>query len=284
MADLSNKLCVITGGNSGIGWATAQKLAGMGTYMVLLCRDEERGKKARDRLISLTGNRGVELVLCDLALQYDVRKAAAYINENFDKLDLLINNAGTVPKRRTLTPDHIEKTFAVNHLSHFLLTNLLMDLLKAAPGARVINVSSEMHRRGARLFDPDDLQLEKNFSPLNAYGVTKLYNILFTRELARRTKNDDLTTYSLHPGTVHTRIASDSKWIYRLFYTLGKPFMKTPGQGAETPVFLATEPGIEEKNGSYFIDKRERKPAQIALNNTISEELWEYSKAQSELD
>ncbi len=229
---MSDKLCLITGANSGIGKATAKELAARGAYIVMLCRNEDKAKAARDEIINSTGNTAVEILLADLSIQYDIQEAAARFLEKFDSLDLLINNAGMIASKRTLTVDGIEKTLAVNHLGAFLLTNLLLDALKTAPAARVINVSSEIHRRAAHYFGLDNLQLHHGFSPMKAYGLSKLCNIMFTHELAKRTADSSITTNALHPGMVRSDLTSEASWLIYLLFAIGKPFMKSPAGGA----------------------------------------------------
>lgn len=169
--DLQNKLCIVTGANSGIGKETARSFAADGAYVIMICRNENRAKKARQEIIDDTGNTDVEIVLADLAIQHDVRSAAEQIKQKFDQVDILVNNAGLIANNRKETIDGIEKTLAVNHLAPFLLTNLLLDSLKRSNDSRVINVSSEIHRMGAKIFYLDDLQLTNNYSPMNTYGV-----------------------------------------------------------------------------------------------------------------
>jgi len=276
--NMQNKLCIITGANSGIGKATAMKLSGLGAYIVMVCRDEEKAEKAREDIITQTGNPGVEVMLADLSYQYEIREMADRFKSKFDQLDVLINNAGMIPSKREETMEGIEKTFAVNHLGPFLLTNLLLDHLKAAPRARVVNVSSEVHRMGAPIFDLANLQLEDNFSPIKAYGLSKLCNIMFTRELARRLEGTAVTANALHPGVVSTQLADEASWSMKLFYFIGKPFMKSPGKGAETPVYLAVSDEVEEVSGKYFRNKKDVKPAEIALDENLNRKLWERSE------
>lgn len=276
--DLANKLCVVTGANSGIGKETALNFADRGAYIVMVCRNEKRAKKARQEIIDKTGNEGISIILADLAVQHDVRSAAEEITRQFDQIDILVNNAGLIANNRTETIDGIEKTFAVNHLAPFLLTNLLWDKLSSADEARVINVSSEVHRMGANVFELDNLQLTKNYSGMNAYSVSKLCNIMFTHELAKRTKKTSTTTYSLHPGVVATQLAEEAGWGMKLFYWLGKPFMRSPQSGAETTIYLATSDEVKSHNGKYFKNKKVQHPSGIAYDDQTTVKLWERSK------
>lgn len=275
--DLANKLCVVTGANAGIGKETARIFASRGAYLVMICRNEERGLKARDEIIRSTGNSGVELLMADFTWQYEIREAASRIRSKFEQVDVLVNNAGTVLARREETLDGIEKTFAVNHLAPFLLTNLLMEQLLAAPDARVITVASGAHRRGAGVFHLGNLQLETGWSSYRAYGLSKLCNIMFTHELARRTGGTGLSALSMHPGVVSTRLTKEAGGLARLAWTLGRPFMRSPEEGADTVVWLAEDEGAGQRSGGYFKDRTEREPHALARDNELTEELWEIS-------
>ncbi|MDZ7689858.1 MAG: SDR family oxidoreductase [Balneolaceae bacterium] len=281
---MSNKLCLVTGANSGIGKATAKKLAEKGLYVIMLCRSEQRAEKAREDIINQTGNSSIEIILADLSLQHDIRQAAREVNDRFDQLDLLINNAGFICSSREETPEGIEKTFAVNHLAPFLFTNLLLDPLKAAPEARVVNVSSEAHRTVSSVFNLGNLQLQKQFSPMKAYGLSKLCNIMFTRELARRTADTSVTTNALHPGVTRTNLTDDASWLMHLLFTIGKPFMKSPERGAKTSVYLATSDEVKEISGAYFKNKKKIKPAKIALDDELCRKLWKKSAELTNLN
>lgn len=280
---MSDKLCLITGANSGIGKATATKLAGMGMYILMLCRNEQKAERAKTEIIQKSGNSSVEILLADLSLQHDIREAAAKFNNRFDQLDLLINNAGFIASSREETPEGIEKTFAVNHLAPFLLTNLLLDPLKAAQAARVINVSSDTHRTAASSFELDNLQLQRDFSPMKAYGLSKLCNIMFTKELARRTADEALIANSLHPGVVRSNLTDDASWLMHLLFTIGKPFMKSPESGAETSVYLAISDEVGGVSGAYFKNKKRKKPAEIAEDQQLAQQLWERSAKLTDL-
>lgn len=276
--NMQNKLCMVTGANSGIGKATAMELAKQEAYVVMVCRDEDKAEKARQDIIEKTGNIGIEVMLADFAYQYEIRELADHFNSKFEELDVLVNNAGMIPSKREETIDGIEKTFAVNHLGPFLLTNLLMDALKSASKARIVNVSSEVHRLGASIFDLSDLQLEQGFTPIKAYGVSKLCNIMFTRELARRLQDTGVTANALHPGAVSTQLAEESSWLMKLFYFFGTPFMRSPEKGAETPIYLAVSEEVAGVSGKYFKNKKPVKPADKALDEDLSRQLWELSE------
>lgn len=275
--DLSNKLCVITGANSGIGKETVRAFAQAGAYVVMICRNEQRAEQARQEIIEDTNHTGLEIVLADLALQYDIRKAAKKITEKFDHIDILVNNAGFIPSRREETADGIEKTLAVNHLASFLLTNLLLEHLEQANAARVITVSSEVHRLGAQIFDLKNLQLDTNFSPMKAYGLSKLCNIMFTHELAKRTRDKSLSANCLHPGLVHTNLAEEANWFMKMLYFIGQPFMRSARKGAKTSIYLATSGEVQDISGKYFKNQRQSTPAAMAYDDQKTERLWSLS-------
>lgn len=282
--DLANKLCVVTGANAGIGKVVAREFASRGAYLVMVCRNEERALRARDEIVRSTGNSGVEVMLADFAWQYEIREVASRIKAKFEQVDVLVNNAGTVLSRREETLDGIEKTFAVNHLAPFLLTNLLMDRLLSAPDARVITVASGAHRRGAGIFHMGNLQLETGWSSYRAYGLSKLCNIMFTHELARRTGGTGLTALSMHPGVVSTRLTKKAGWFTHLAWTLGRPFMRSPEKGADTIIWLAEDESVRRRSGGYFRDRAEREPHSLATDNELTEELWEISAGLCSLE
>lgn len=275
--NLNNKLCIVTGANSGIGKETVRAFAQQGAYVVMVCRNEQRAHQAKEELVAHTGHAGIEVMLADLAIQHDVRQLADKISNKFEKADILVNNAGIIADEREETLDGIEKTLAVNHLAPFLLTNLLLNHLKKSEDARVVNVSSEVHRLGAKSFDINDLQLRTGYSAMRAYGVSKLCNIMFTHELAKRTQGSNITTNSLHPGVVRTQLAEEANWMMKLFYWIGSPFMRSPQSGAETSIYLATADEIQEQNGQYFRNKKVATPASIAFDDELTERLWQLS-------
>lgn len=276
--DVQNKLCIVTGANSGIGKATAMELASQGAYVVMICRNEKRGLNAKEEIIQKTGNTGVELMLADFSYQYEIREVAEKITNKFDQVDILINNVGTIFHKRQETMDGIEKTFAVNHLGPFLLTNLLLPHLNKAPEARIINVASEAHRVGVPVFDLDNLQLQKGFGGVKAYGLSKLCNIMFTHELAKKLEGTHITTNALHPGVVSTNLAEEASWWMKFLYFIGRPFMRSPGKGARTPIYLATSDEVAGISGKYFKNQKQVKPASIAFDDEMTSKLWDISE------
>jgi len=272
---MKEKTVIITGGNSGIGKETARKLAAQGMHVVIACRNPERGREALDDIAASTKKPRVELIPLDLASFASIRQFAEQIQDRFKHIDILINNAGLLPFGRQLTKEGFEMQFGVNHLGHFLLTDMLLPQLKAAPSARVINVASTMHNFGT--IDFTSFKGETPYKPMKAYGQSKLANVLFTREFAQRYADTNITTYSLHPGGVGTNIAGRGfirKWLYRF---LGG-FM-TPARGAKTSVYLATQPNIEQYNGGYFNEFQKLKPgAKQSQNMSLAKKLWDVSE------
>ena len=276
---MNGKVCMITGANSGIGKATAKGLAKLGATLILVCRNKEKGDKALREIQYETQNDKIDLLLADLSSQKSVRDLVSSFKTKYDKLDVLINNAGVYRKKRTLTEDGVETTFAVNHLAYFLLSNLLLDDLKASSSPRIIIVSSGVERQGKINFG--DLQCEKGyFFGYRAYSQSKLANVLFTYELAGRLKGTGITVNCLHPGFVRTNLIweRDKK---PLFLRLGTFFINhfsiTPERGAETSVYLASSPEVAEVTGKYFVNKKEAKSSKESYDESISKRLWEVS-------
>lgn len=272
------KKILITGANSGIGFETTTQLAAKGYHITMLCRDEKKAKEAKREVIESTDNNNIEILIGDLAKQDDIHNTVDQFRQNNDSLDILINNAGIIPGEREVTTDGVEKTLAVNHLAPFLLTNLLQELLNKAEKSRVINVASEAHRSG--VFDPDNIQLTEGYNSLKAYANSKLYNIMFTYALSDRFKATDITTFSLHPGTVRSNLDSGGGGgsLFTFLFKLGKPFMLSPKKGAKTSVYLATEPGIESFTGKYFVKRKTKQPLEVAHDMKKCNILWELSE------
>ncbi len=271
---MGGKVALVTGGTSGIGKATAMALAAMGADVVAVGRDPERGEKAVGEIRAQTGAR-VDLALADLASQAGVRELAEGFRSRYDRLDVLVNNAGLVQSTRTETPDGLETTFATNHLAPFLLTNLLLDMLEESAPSRVVTVSSEAERWGN--IDFDDLQSKKRYRGFPVYGMTKLANIMFTYELAERLKGTGVTATCMHPGTVNTRFGTNNRGPMTILFRAFKPFMRTPEQGADTVIWLAFSPDVEGISGRYYADRRPIEPKKIANDPAARRRLWEES-------
>lgn len=272
---MGGKVALVTGGTSGIGKATAMALAAMGADVVVAGRDRERGERAAAEIRAQTGAR-VDLALADLASQAGVRELAEGFKGRYDRLDVLVNNAGLVQSTRTESPDGLETTLATNHLAPFLLTNLLLDTLKESAPSRVVTVSSEAERWGN--IDFDDLQSKKKYRGFPVYGMTKLANIMFTYELAERLEGTGVTATCMHPGAVNTRFGTNNSGPMTLLFRAFKPFMRTPEQGADTVIWLASSPDVEGVSGRYYADRKVIEPKKIASDPTARRRLWEESE------
>ena len=271
--DLKNKICLITGGCGGIGFETARVLSQAGAVTVLVCRDRARGEAARSALAGAGGG-SVETLACDLASQAQIRALAAEFKSRYGALHVLVNNAAVVPARRTLTEDGIEMQFAVNHLAYFLLTGLLLDNLKASAPARIVNVSSGLHRRAH--LDFGSLQAEKGYKGMAHYSRTKLLNILFTTELARRLEGTGVTANTLSPGFTATGLGRSFGPFSRFVM---KRFAMTVDRGADTVAYLAASPEVEGVTGAYF-NKRKSEPTSPESRDAASAaRLWALSEA-----
>jgi len=277
-ADMTGRTCLITGATSGIGRAAALALAGLGASLVLVGRSRERGERVVAEIERATGNHDVALLLADLSSQADVRQLAKEFLAAGRPLHVLLNNAGVVNLRRETSVDGVETTFAVNHLAYFLLTLLLLPRLKESAPARIVNVASDAHAQAGGRLDFEDLESRKRYSMMRVYGKSKLANILFTRELARRLEGTGVTANCLHPGFVGSNFAKNNGAIAGLAMTLLRPFARTPEKGAETAVYLASSPEVAGVSGKYFVDCRPRQPKDFARNDDDARRLWEVSE------
>lgn len=266
--DVRDKLCLITGGSGGIGRTTARTLAAMGARVIITARGKERGEAAARET-------GAELLLVDLSVQKDIRRAAGEFLSRFPRLDVLINNAGALFPRRERTADGIEATFALNHLAYFLLTDLLVSRLRESAPARIINVASEAQVAGRIAFN--DLQGERFYSAWRAYSQSKRANVLFTQELARRLAGTGVTANCLHPGTVATGFGRGGTGVIAWLLRAYRPWMRTPEQGADTVVYLAASSEVEGVTGKYFVD-RKVKTAVERYDASDARRLWEVSE------
>jgi retinol dehydrogenase-12 len=278
---MEGKVVLITGATSGIGKAAATALAAMGAEVVVTGRDRGRGEAALAEIRRASDSEKVSLMLADLAVQAEVRKLADSFRERHDRLDVLVNNAGLIQSRHKKTPDGIELTLAVNHLAPFLLTNLLLDLLEKSAPSRVITVSSEARRHAE--IDFDDLQSERRYRAFPVYGMTKKANILFTYELAERLEGTGVVANCVHPGGVNTNFGDDNRSPGILLFRAFKPFMRTPEQGADTVIYLASSPEAAEMNGKYLTDREEVSPAE-PRDAVAQKRLWEVSEALTNLE
>ncbi|MDD9993932.1 MAG: SDR family oxidoreductase [Rhodospirillales bacterium] len=268
-ADMHGKVCIVTGANSGIGRVAAIDLAGRGATVVLICRNHASGSAVVEEIARRGGD--AALLIADLASQRQVREVAAAFLKRFDRLDVLINNAGVAGwGTRFETEDGLETTFAVNHLAPFLLTNLLLDTLKASAPSRVVTVSSAAHRNVT--LNMDDLQGERRYSGFGAYSRSKLANILFTHELSRRLEGTGVTANCLHPGVVATGIFRNiPRWMR---FILTSPLVLSPERGAETMIYLATASELAEVSGLYFVRRKPVRSSRASRDAETARRLW----------
>jgi NAD(P)-dependent dehydrogenase (short-subunit alcohol dehydrogenase family) len=274
---LDGKTILITGATRGIGYAAAEALAAMGAHVIVHGRDAQRVQTACETIRNSAAGGNVSAAIADLGSLEEVRRLASEIQASCERLDVLVNNAGLVTSKRQETVDGLERQLAVNHLAPFLLTSLLLDKLKASARARIVNVSSNAHHRSA--FDIDDLNWERRrYSGIGAYGATKLANILFTRELADRLEGTGVTANCLHPGVVATNIFTGMGVLGTIFGILSKPLLLPARRGAETSVYLAASPDIEDVSGQYFNESSPVEPHPAATDRGIARALWETSE------
>jgi NAD(P)-dependent dehydrogenase (short-subunit alcohol dehydrogenase family) len=270
---MQNKVCVITGATSGIGLVAAQRLAAMGARLLLVGRDPRRGDAALAAIKARAPQAAVRIVYGDLLRLSEMNRIAGEIAALEPKIDVLVNNAGAMFQERRVTEDGLERTFALNHMSYFVLTNRLKERLTAA--ARIVNTASGAHH--GQLLDFADLQSERNYRGLRVYGRSKLANILFTRELARRLAGTGVTANCLHPGFVATRIGDNNNLLFRVGLAIAKRFALSPEKGAQTIVYLASSPEVAATSGGYFYECRPANPSAAARDDAAARRLWDES-------
>lgn len=281
---LSGKVVLVTGATNGIGEVSAQAFAKMGATVVIVSRSADRCKATADKVKAETGNPNIDFIAGDLSTPAVQRVADEFLAK-YSRLDVLLNNAGAVYTTRQTSPSGLEMTFALNHMSYFVLTNRLLDLLKHTAQsygeARIINVSSDAHRVTRKL-NLEDLQREKSFSSFGAYGDSKLMNILFTYELAKRLAGTGVTVNALHPGFVRTNFGKSNggimAWVMGMIQRVGA---LSPEDGAKTSIFLATSPSVKAVSGKYFAKEKAVQSSAISYDNTLQARLWEISEALS---
>jgi NAD(P)-dependent dehydrogenase (short-subunit alcohol dehydrogenase family) len=276
--EMSGKVCIVTGANAGIGKETALGLAKLGATIVMLCRDRERGETAQSEIKQRSGNDRVELMLCDLGSQKSIRAFASEFKQGCDRLDVLVNNAGVLMRERSLNEDGIESTFAINHLGYFLLTDLLLDLLKKSAPARTVNVASTAHKYGKT--DIGGWVIGSDYSAFSAYANSKLANVLFTYELARRLEGTGVTANCLHPGAVGTNLFRGLPKLLRAVIAL---VTMGPERGARTSIYLAGSPEVEGVSGKYFAKRRQEKSSDESYDRDAARKLWEVSEELTRL-
>ena len=271
---LEGKVAIVTGANSGMGMATVEALSDKGAAVIMLCRNEERGKEA---LLKLTKDkpRNLDLILCDLGDFESIRTFAKAVKEKYDHIDILVNNAGFISLDRQETKEGLERQFGINHIGHFLLTMELLELM--GKGSRIVNVASGAHKTGKIHFD--DINLTKGFNVIKAYSQSKLANVLFTRELARRVAVRGITVNCCHPGAVATNIGIDRDTGFGKTITgLLKPFFQTPMEGARTAIFLASDKSVENISGGYFYKCKIAKSSKRSKDKKLAKKLFELSE------
>jgi len=274
--NMNGKVCLVTGGTNGIGKATAQALAQMGATVVIVGRDAQKAALVSKEIQESSGNPNVDWLLADLSSQQDIRRIASEFKNKYSKLHVLINNAGGTFMTRQLSVDGIEMTFSLNHLAYFLLTNLLLDTILASSPARIINVSSDAHSGGKIEFD--NLQGERSYSGIGPYGNSKLANILFTNELARRLEGTGVTVNVLHPGLVSTGFGKNNPGLLMKIMGVVIPLIaRSPEEGAETSIYLVSSPAVQNITGKYFVDCKVTQPAPQATDSAVAKKLWDVS-------
>jgi retinol dehydrogenase 14 len=276
VARMAGMSVLVTGGTGGIGKATATGLAALGARVGITGRDQARTEAAAAGIRAAAGSPVVDAFAADLSVQAGVRRLAAQVLDTYPRLDVLVNNAGGFWAHRHVTADGLEYTFALNHLAPFLLTSLLLDRLTASAPARIVTVSSGAHTR-ARI-DFDDLQGEQTYSGQRAYSQSKLANVMFTYELARRLDGTGVTATVLHPGVVRTSFGAEDQAAYlAAMIGVARPFMKTPAQGASTPIYLASSPQVEGITGRYFVNRKPKTSSKASYDTAAAARLWQVS-------
>ena len=278
---MADKICLVTGGNSGIGKSVALGLAKMGATVVVVSRNKEKGETAVTDTVEKSGNKNVELIQADMSSQNSIHQLVNEFRARHEKLHLLINNAGVYLTKRSETEDGLESTFAVNHLGPFLLTSLLVDILKASAPSRIVNVTSDAHK-GARV-NFDDLQGERKFSGWQAYGQSKLAMILYTRGLAKKLEGTGVTVNSAHPGVVRTNFAKNNGGLVMLGFRFLGMFFISPESAAKRILYVATSPDLEGVTGKYFTKMHEVKSSQESYDDDSARRLWQISEQLTRL-
>jgi NAD(P)-dependent dehydrogenase (short-subunit alcohol dehydrogenase family) len=273
---MKGKIVFITGGNNGIGKATAIGLAKKGATVIIACRNESKGRAAVEEIKKVSKNDKIDLLICDLSSFESIRKCAADFKTKYKQLDVLVNNAGLIVDNYKTTAEGFEWQFGVNHIGHFLLTNLLIANILAANAPRIVNVSSAIHYSGVLDFDTFEQPIT-DYSGMKFYAQSKLANILFTKSLAKRYPK--ILVNALHPGVVGTNFGNgEMKWYFKGIWTIMKPFLLTAEKGARTSIYLASSP-LVDVSGKYFDKSAEKRPSKLADDQALAEKLWAYSEA-----
>ena len=272
---MQGRTCLVTGANRGIGFAIAHGLAAQGAHVILVVRDEKAGNAAAEEIRRVTENDAVDVLVADLSSQASIRELAEQVLTRYRRLHVLVNNAGVITRRRSLTVDGIETQFAVNHLAYFLLTSLLLQRLRTSVPARIVVMASDAH--WTHELDFEDLQLSRGWRPVRAYSQSKLANVLFAYELARRLSGTGVTVNCAHPGGVATKLLASAFPLPTITTPLVYRFAASPARGAETPLWLATAPELDEITGKYFV-RRKAVPSSAATYDLFAaRQLWDES-------
>jgi NAD(P)-dependent dehydrogenase (short-subunit alcohol dehydrogenase family) len=273
LQEMKGKTIAVTGGNSGIGKATAKELAKRGAKVVLVVRSLERGEEAMEEIIQQSGNQDIHLLIADLSVMDQVKAVAQEYISKFERLDVLINNAGAVSGKRQLTPEGYENTVALNYFAPFLLTYELLDLLKQSSSARIINVSSGAQALGK--IDLENINYENGYGTMKAYGTSKLMLTMHTNRLAKKLEGTGVTANAVHPGFVNTNFGEKNTGLgMRILLKISRPFQKSPKEGAETLVYLAVSPEVKEISGMLFADKERKNLPDEVGDEELQEQLW----------
>lgn len=272
---MHGKITLVTGANAGMGKVIATELARQGATVVIVSRDRQKGEEAQAEIAAMTGNSSLDLLVADLSSQQAIRQLAGEFQQRYSHLHVLVNNAGAHMQQRQVSADGIEMNLAINHLSAFLLTNLLVDTMRTSAPARIVNVASNAMTRSINL---DDLQSEQTFVPFDVYGQAKLAMVLCTYALARRLAGTGITVNALHPGLTATNIVDNvAPPIARPFVGIIKRFLQTPEQGAQTALYLATSPEVEGVTGQYFVRRKQGRSVPISYDEALQERVWNIS-------
>lgn len=278
---LTGKTCLVTGSSRGIGFETALGLARLGAHVIIVSQNQERSQAACDHITAEYGQERARYYVADLSSQAEIRRLVVDIHRDFDVLDVLINNVGGWYRKFEPSADGIEMTFALNHLSYWLLTGTLLPLLQKSPSARIINVSSDAHFQ-AKAIQFDDVQFKKRYSPFKVYAHSKLANVLFSYELSRRLTNTDLTVNALHPGFVHSELYRHFGLMTPLVNLLAKAFGKSSAEGAQTSIYLASAQEVADVTGQYFSECQPKKSSPPSYDDSQAKQLWTLSEEMTD--
>ena len=276
--NLVGKHIVVTGANSGIGYATALELAQLGAKVTLVCRNQERGQAAVERIRSASSTADIELMLCDMAAQRSIQAFCRAFRARYKTLDVLVNNAGAYLARKSVTPENLESTFAINHMGYFLTARGLLPSLRAATTARIVNVASFGHYFG-RINWSDINYDSRRYSALGSYCTSKLMNIQFTRQLARLLADDHIDVNCLHPGSIRSGFAREENDAFGWLVKLGGFALSSSAKGAQTSIFLASQPAVSGVSGAYFVRCKQTQPSRSARDDAQAERLWQLSES-----